>query len=181
MNRVLYQLSYAAMFGQANLGTAEISFVIISKVCRFVKNYFAIFQEILGILFGEVFYMVFGRKCALFCLGGGGYVALELLYRGRSHFSMFLAGGSCLLLVGNLNHAQPRLPLPLRAVAGAGIITMVELALGLLFNREYSIWDYRDQPGNWLGQICPVFSLLWTGMAALVLLIYDPLEKLAER
>ena len=40
MNRVLYQLSYAAMFGQANLGTAEISFIIISKVSRFVKKYF---------------------------------------------------------------------------------------------------------------------------------------------
>jgi len=165
------------MFGQANLGTAEISFVIISKVSPFVKKYFAIFQEILGTLFTEVFLMVFGRKCALFCLGGLGYVALELLYRGRSHISMFLAGGSCLLLVGKLNHTQPKLPLPLRAVAGAGIITMVELAAGLLFNREYRVWDYRDQPGNWLGQICPVFSLLWIGAAALVLLIYDPLEN----
>jgi len=62
-------------------------------------------------------------------------------------------------------------------VAGAGIITMVELAAGLLFNRDYRVWDYRDQPGNWLGQICPVFSLLWIGAAALVLLIYDPLEN----
>ena len=40
MNRLLYQLSYAAVCGQANSGTAEISFVIISKDSRFVKNYF---------------------------------------------------------------------------------------------------------------------------------------------
>ncbi len=40
MNRVLYQLSYAAMLGQANLGTAEISFVIIAQYMRFVKSYF---------------------------------------------------------------------------------------------------------------------------------------------
>ena len=51
MNRVLYQLSYAAMFGQANLGTAEISFVIISKFPRFVKKYFWIFQNFLGNIF----------------------------------------------------------------------------------------------------------------------------------
>ena len=30
MNRVLYQLSYAAMCGQRDFGTAEISFLIIS-------------------------------------------------------------------------------------------------------------------------------------------------------
>ena len=121
------------------------------------------------------------RRSALFLLGGLAYVGLELLWRGRSHFSMFLAGGVSLLLIGKLNHVEPRLPLPLRAVAGAGIITMVELALGLLFNREYAVWDYRGQWGNWLGQICPLFSLLWIGIALLVLLIYDPLEKLLER
>ena len=117
----------------------------------------------------------------LFSLGGLGYVLLELLWRGRSHISMFLAGGASLLLIGGLNHAQPKLPLPLRAVAGAGIITMVELAAGLLFNRDYGVWDYRDQWGNYMGQICPLFSLLWVLLAALLLLIYDPLEKRIQK
>ncbi len=121
------------------------------------------------------------RKLALFALGGGGYCAAELLWRGRTHGSMFLAGGAAFLLVGQLNHTEPKLSLPLRAVAGAGIITMVELAAGLIFNRDYAVWDYRDQPGNWLGQICPVFSVLWIAAAALVLLIYDPVEKTIRR
>ena len=120
-------------------------------------------------------------KSALFSLGGLAYCALELLWRGRTHFSMFLAGGTSLLLLGKLNRAEPKLPLFLRAVVGSGIITMVELAAGLLFNRDHRIWDYRDQWGNWLGQICPLFSLLWISIAALVLLIYDPLEKLVDR
>ena len=125
--------------------------------------------------------MNFLRKSALFALGGGAYVGLELLFRGRSHGSMFLAGGSSLVLIGQLNHTEPKLSFPLRAVAGAGIITMVELAAGLLFNRDYRVWDYRDQPGNYMGQICPLFSLLWIALAALVLLIYEPLEKLFQR
>ena len=125
--------------------------------------------------------MKFRTNSILFALGGGAYVGLELLWRGRSHFSMFLAGGASLLLIGKLNRAEPKLPLPVRAVAGSGIITMVELAAGLLFNRDYAVWDYRNLPGNWLGQICPRFSLLWILLAALVLLIYDPLEKLVER
>ena len=125
--------------------------------------------------------MKFLQKTALFSLGGLTYVGLELLWRGRSHYSMFLAGGTCLLLLGGLNHVRPRLPLPLRAVAGAGIITMVELTAGLIFNRDYAVWDYRTFPGNWLGQICPRFFLLWVVLAALALLIYDPLEQALER
>ena len=121
------------------------------------------------------------RKTALFTLGGGAYVGLEMLWRGESHYSMFLAGGLSLLLIGQLNHVKPKLPLFFRAVAGAGIITMVELAAGLIFNRDYSVWDYRGHWGNWLGQICPLFSLLWIVLAALVLLLYDPLENLLQK
>ena len=125
--------------------------------------------------------MGFHKKCALFSLGGLAYCGLELLWRGRTHISMFLAGGASLLLLGKLNRTEPRLPLFFRAAAGAGIITMVGLAAGLIFNRDYTVWDYRDQWGNWLGQICPLFSFFWIGIAALGLLIYDPLEKLVDR
>ena len=117
------------------------------------------------------------KKSILFSLGGLAYVGLELLWRGRSHYSMFLAGGASLLLIGQLNHVQPRLPLLFRALAGAGIITMVELGAGLLFNRDYAVWDYRGFPGNYLGQICPRFCLIWVVLALVVLLIYDSLEK----
>ena len=122
------------------------------------------------------------RKTAvLFALGGLAYCALELLWRGRTHYSMFLAGGASLMLIGKLNRTEPKLPLPLRAVVGSGIITMVELTAGLIFNRGYQVWDYRGHWGNWLGQICPLFSLIWIGIAALALLIYDPLENLVGR
>ena len=94
---------------------------------------------------------------------------------------MFLAGGSCLLLIGHLNHVRPRLSFPLRAVVGAGIITGVELVAGLIFNRDHTVWDYRNMPGNWLGQICPQFSLLWISAAALVLLIYDPMKAMVQK
>ncbi len=121
------------------------------------------------------------RKAVLFYLGGCAYVGAELLYRGRSHGSMFLAGGASLVLIGHLNHVKPRLPFLFRAAAGAGIITMVELATGLIFNRDYSVWDYRGRSGNWLGQICPAFSAVWIGAAALVLLIHDPMERAIQR
>ena len=104
-------------------------------------------------------------KDMLFFLGGAGYVLLELLYRGRSHYSMFLAGGVCFLLLGKLEEVEPRLPGVIRPLVGAGIITTVELAAGLIFNRDYAVWDYRSIPGNFCGQICPKFTLLWIPLA----------------
>ena len=118
-----------------------------------------------------------GRKTALFALGGAGYVGMELLWRGRSHVSMFLAGGVCLLLIGHLEEVRPKLPFPLRILAGAGIITMVELAAGLVFNRRYTVWDYRNVPFNYMGQICLPFCLLWIPISALAGKLYLLLDK----
>ncbi len=117
------------------------------------------------------------KRAVLFYLGGCVYMALELLWRGWSHGSMFLAGGLCFLLLGHLNLVRPRLPMALRAAVGTGVITMVELATGLLVNRNYTVWDYRDQPGNFLGQICPRFVLLWLPLAWVALVLYRQLER----
>lgn len=121
------------------------------------------------------------KNCLLFYTGGATYLTLELLYRGRSHGSMFLAGGVCFLLIGHLNRVEPRLPLPLRALVGAGIVTMVELGAGMAVNRSYQVWDYRDQPGNFMGQICPVFSALWIPLSLLAAVLFQQMETRLEQ
>ena len=120
------------------------------------------------------------KNCVLFYTGGATYLSLELLYRGRSHGSMFLAGGLCFLLIGHLNRVEPRLPLPLRALVGAMIVTMVELGAGMLVNRQYQVWDYRDQPGNFMGQICPVFSALWIPLSLLAAVLFARMDRRIE-
>ena len=119
------------------------------------------------------------RKSILFGIGGGGYVALELLYRGRSHISMFAAGGVCFLLIGQLDRL--RLAWPVKMVCGAGIITCVEFLTGLLVNRNYQVWDYRDQPGNLMGQICPRFMLLWILLSLLAMVLYRWVSRGLDR
>ena len=94
---------------------------------------------------------------------------------------MFFAGGSCFLLLGKLNRTQPRLPLPFRAVAGAGIITGVELLTGLLVNREYAVWDYRQVPGNFHGQICLPFSLLWVPISLGAMTLYEVADSRLDK
>ena len=122
--------------------------------------------------------MVILQNIGMFVIGGGGYVALELLWRGRSHFAMFLAGGLCFLLLGKLGQTKPRLPLWLRCLVGAGIVTVVELGVGLLANRDYSVWDYRDVPLNFHGQICLPFSALWVLLSLGAMGLYTISERL---
>ncbi len=117
------------------------------------------------------------KQVLLFSMGGGAYVILELLYRGYSHGSMFLAGGLCFLLIGGLKD----LPLGTAVVLGVLSETAVELLTGLVVNRNYTVWDYRDQWGNFLGQICPLFMAIWVPVTAAGLYLYRWAESFLNR
>ena len=118
--------------------------------------------------------MNFSKKAALFAIGGGVYVGLEMLWRGRSHASMFAAGGVCFLLLG----AMRRICLPGRLILGPLSITAVELITGMLVNRDYAVWDYRAMPGNFLGQICPAYICLWIPLSLAATAFYTGAEKM---
>ena len=122
--------------------------------------------------------MKFGKHFLLFTLGGVSYLGVELLWRGWTHPSMFFAGGSCFLLLGRLDNAQPRLPTVPRAMVGAGIITGIELLAGMLVNRSYNVWDYRNVPLNFHGQICLPFSLMWIPVSLGAMRLYSLLNKM---
>ena len=117
------------------------------------------------------------KNAILFTAGGGTYVALALLYRGRSHWTMFALSGGCFLAIGQLGRKMPGMNPVLRAVLGSGICTAGELLTGLIFNSGYTIWDYRDLPLNFRGQICLPFSLIWIPLSALAGEIYGRLDR----
>lgn len=121
------------------------------------------------------------KNACLFAIGGGCYVMVELLFRGRSHYTMFILGGLCFLLIGQMGRLNPRPSLPVQMILGAMICTFGELLFGMLFNRGYTIWDYRQQPWNFAGQICPMFTLLWIPMSFLATLVFDWCDKLLSR
>ena len=118
--------------------------------------------------------MKYLKPFVFFTAGGTGYVLLELLWRRRSHGSMFLTGGICFLLLGKLKDYQ----FLTRAMLGSVIITTAELIAGLLFNRNYKVWDYRNKPCNVKGQICPQFSLLWMPVSLGGIWLYQQADNL---
>ena len=99
----------------------------------------------------------------LFPIGAAGYYALELAFRGFSHWTMALCGGLCVCLIFLANRKLADRPLLLRALTGAAIITAVEFVTGCIVNLwlGWGIWNYSHLPLNLLGQITPVFSVIW--------------------
>ena len=97
-----------------------------------------------------------------FFLGGTLYVLLELLWRGRSHVSMFCVGGLALLLLHGL-FLRFALPLFAQCLVGGLVITAIEFVAGAIVNvhLKLNVWDYSKMPLNLYGQVCMPFSLLW--------------------
>ena len=110
------------------------------------------------------------KNLLLFYLGGMLYCGLELLWRGRTHGSMFLLGGACFLMLGRVGAL--RLNIVSRAVLGGMLITLGELAVGLLVNRRFQVWDYRGIPMNLGGQICLLYSFFWILLSPVGFFVY---------
>lgn len=103
----------------------------------------------------------FSKWAILFLTGGVVYILIELLFRQRTDISMFFLGAVCFVGVGLIDEIFPQIPLIPECIIGGAIITIFELLVGLIFNKDYSIWDYRNMPLNLDGQICVTFSVLW--------------------
>ena len=112
----------------------------------------------------------------LWLIGGAVYYGIEMLWRGYSHPSMFIVGGLCFLAVGAINNCLSwELGIVWQSLIGAGIITVVELVAGIVFNvwLGLGVWDYSALPLNFMGQICLWFTLLWIPIAAFAIWLDD--------
>ena len=103
------------------------------------------------------------KNTVFFTAGGMGYGIIELLWRGRTHWTMVLAGGVCFVIISKISDKYKKKRLVFKASLCALGITCVELAFGVLFNLilKMNIWDYSTRPFNLFGQICPLYTLFW--------------------
>lgn len=114
------------------------------------------------------------KYLVLMATGGLLYVVLEMVWRGRSHWTMFLLGGICFICLGLINEILPwRMAMWKQILIGTGIITVLEFLTGCAVNLwlGWNVWNYNGLPGNILGQICPQYCLLWlpVSLAGIVL------------
>lgn len=117
----------------------------------------------------------------LFPMGGTAYLALEIAWRGTTHWTMFLAGGLCLCALDALGRLA--LPVPLLAAIGAAGVSGVELLTGLLCRGllHIEVWDYSREWANWAGLVCPKYTALWFLLCLWVLSIMRGLRRATQR
>lgn len=117
----------------------------------------------------------FAKYLILLFIGGSAYYGIEVLARGFSHWTMFLVGGTCFILIGIINEITPKMPLIRQMFLSAIITTVIEFISGCILNLwlGWNIWDYSDEFGNILGQICAKHSIYWFLLSSIGIVLDD--------
>lgn len=102
----------------------------------------------------------------IFIVSGLIYTMLELLWRGHTHWTMFVCAGLCGLAMANINNNWLNFETDFRiqVIASALVCTIMEFIFGIIFNGNFTIWDYRGLWGtiHWLGdQVNILFFGIW--------------------
>lgn len=112
----------------------------------------------------------------LFWFGGSAYVALEVLWRGYSHWTMLLLAGFLFIVVGLLNEIWSwDFKLHWQVLISTVIATIAEFITGLIVNVHFgwNVWDYSNVPFNFMGQICLPYTLLWAVLMMVAIVLDD--------
>lgn len=116
------------------------------------------------------------KESVLFLFGGTIYYLIEVLARGYSHWSMFLLGGLCFIIIGLLNEFYKwDMLFQYQMGIGAIVITVLEFITGCIVNLwlGWNVWDYSDRLFNILGQVCLWNSILWFFLSGFAIVIDD--------
>ena len=103
-------------------------------------------------------------------LGGCMYYSFELLFRGFSHWSMFVLGGICFVfffIQGKMVHWND--PLWRQILRCVVFVTSLEFITGIIVNKwmHWNVWDYSRLPFNIFGQICVPIMIIFSGLCAI--------------
>ena len=116
------------------------------------------------------------KALVLFSIGAFIYAAIEILWRGYTHWTMMVLGGLLFLLLGNLNNwLEWDTPLWKQVLAGTVAVLSAEFLTGLIVNvwLGLNVWDYSQMPFNLLGQICPQFVPAWAFLSLVGIVLDD--------
>lgn len=117
-----------------------------------------------------------GKYAFLAWFGGSTYCALEVIWRGYSHWTMLVLAAVVFIAIGAMNEVWSwQTSLALQVAAGTALATALEFITGCMVNLwlGWGVWDYSDMPGNLMGQICPQYTLLWAALVLVAILLDD--------
>ena len=114
----------------------------------------------------------------LWAIGGCLYYSFELIFRGFSHWTMFVLGGICFLFI----YIQGKIvkwkdSVFIQVIRCIIFVTSMEFITGIIVNKwlDLNVWDYSRLPFLFFGQICLPFMILFSGLCVLGILISSQL------
>lgn len=105
----------------------------------------------------------------------------------------FTAEGAALVAIVLILHPAARwlmqktgnrvaLAVLLSFLLNAAICTFIDFSTGMIANRDFQLWDYRDLPFNFMGQVCLQNSLVYSIAATLIVwVVYPLMDKALHR
>ena len=62
------------------------------------------------------------------------------------------------------------------------VCTSIDFTTGMLANQDYQLWDYRDMPFNFMGQVCLQNSMVYSIAATLIVwVVYPLMDRFSRR
>lgn len=125
--------------------------------------------------------MIFKRimECLLVFISVGTlYFIIECIYKQEmSHWTMFCLAGFVGVIGMLLNDRFTyEMDFLLQISICTIITTILEYFVGIIWNADYNIWDYRNLLFNLGGQISLLFSCIWAILFAICIPILDYIE-----
>lgn len=122
------------------------------------------------------------RELDLFAVGGFIYYMIECAARGYSHWTMFVVGGMCFVIIGLLNEwYNEDMLFEVQTLIGSFVITALEFISGYILNiiLHLNIWDYSQHMFNLYGQICLHHCIFyWIPLSAIAIVMDDYIRHL---
>ena len=101
----------------------------------------------------------------IFALSGTIYVCMEMLFRGYSHWSMWVLAGICGVIIALVNNGiflSSKTPFELQVAFCSACCVAGEYIAGLIVNQDFQVWDYREMIGTFAGgQLNVFFIMAW--------------------
>lgn len=112
----------------------------------------------------------------LFILGGFLYYNIEILWRGYSHWTMFILGGICFIFSGIQNeYTSWEQPLWKQVLKVDIFVLIAEFVTGCIVNLwlGLNVWDYSNLKFNILGQSSLLFAVLFLPLCLIAIVLDD--------
>ena len=106
------------------------------------------------------------------------YFIIECIYKQDvSHWTMFCLSGFVGVLGMLLNDKFTyEMDFLLQVFICTFVTTVLEYMVGVIWNTDYSIWDYRHLMFNLDGHICLLFTCIWAILFIILIPILDYVE-----